>query len=968
MPDNILIDFTADASGLQPAENALDALIAQSGELGQAWEKTTTKMDAATKVNTTNTTNLGKAIQKLSDATKTMDKAVIGGAYKDYLKQIQTQLGLTNKEVVAYIQNARTAAQQAIFSAQTQEEADALTMSIEAMNEQLAELAQAEEAAGSATTSLRARLRAAKEELVAMADAGLQGTPAFAELQERAGQLDDEMRDLNATITGLGSDTKNIDGLISIASGVAGGFALAQGAAALFGDESEEMQKALLKVNAAMSVLQGLQQIQNVLQKESAAMLFLAGARTKALAVANQFLAVTTLETAAASNVLRAALIATGIGAFVVLLGLAANAAGLFSDKQETAAEATERLAKATEALNVATNQYIEYLDDVNKLNVLKAKAAGKTEAEITAIEKAEIQKRIDIRSKAIDDAISKGLSVTEQAKANSKDIQALQELDLNEQIKNNEKSKAASDKLAEDAKKKNEENDAKRRAFAEANAKAEYEIKKRAIERLIELDNKVVNDDEKDNFLKLLALQNFLTDSLKLVEVNRTEELRQDELTATQRKNINYKFNLEKLRTQEEYETKRIALVKSSAALEKAEQEALLADLIDGEAARFARIQEGINQIYATISQNNSKEQDEDLALLEQQYKKGLITYEEYERKRALIKAEYARRILGNELAMLEAQRAANIAAGKSVIDIDKAIYAARDALRQADIDKEKAANEQKAADKKESDDKQEQLARELKDAAINLGNQTADAIFQAGADRRASELQERLSALDTARQAELDNKNLTEQQKADINRKYQEKEKVIKREAFIADREAKKRQAIINGLLAFTAALPNFVLAGAALLSAGIQAVNIQNEPIPKFRHGKVGIEGPGTTTSDSIPAMISRGESVINAKATSKWKDALESINNNDFESYLARRFGDFVFPQIPDGIQPVGMAPAIDYKLLAKEMAAEMKGIMPGHKSTHVNIDRDGIKTIVIDGTNRTEYKNKRYSMT
>lgn len=46
--------------------------------------------------------------------------------------------------------------------------------------------------------------------------------------------------------------------------------------------------------------------------------------------------------------------------------------------------------------------------------------------------------------------------------------------------------------------------------------------------------------------------------------------------------------------------------------------------------------------------------------------------------------------------------------------------------------------------------------------------------------------------------------------------------------------------------------------------------------------FKDGEVDIKGAGTTTSDSIPARISRGESVINAKATAKYKPILQEIN--------------------------------------------------------------------------------------
>lgn len=40
---------------------------------------------------------------------------------------------------------------------------------------------------------------------------------------------------------------------------------------------------------------------------------------------------------------------------------------------------------------------------------------------------------------------------------------------------------------------------------------------------------------------------------------------------------------------------------------------------------------------------------------------------------------------------------------------------------------------------------------------------------------------------------------------------------------------------------------------------------------------------VSGPGTSTSDSIPAMLSNGEFVVNAKATKKNRTALEAINS-------------------------------------------------------------------------------------
>jgi len=384
--ENVVINFVGKTDKLKPVENALGNIIAQSGEVGQAWGKAASAMNNQTKTSTESTNKLAKSIDALATAAKSMDKAVIGGAYKEYLKQIQAQLGLTSKELITYIQNARKAAQEGIFSAGSDEEIDQMTMAIEAMNDQLKELGAWEGDVGEKTQSLRSRIKEAKDELVAMAEAGLQGTPAFRDLQEKAGELDDQMRDLNATVKGLGSDTKRLDGLISAVSGLAGGFAVAQGTAALFGDESEEVQKALLKVNAAMSILQGLQAIQNVLQKESAAMLLLQEGRTKAVAIANQFMAATTLETAAATTVLRTALITSGIGAIVVILGLAANAMGAFGDDIE---DTTESMKKQNDVADSLYESYLK-ISKVNQLQINRDISIKQNEAEIALLKSQE--------------------------------------------------------------------------------------------------------------------------------------------------------------------------------------------------------------------------------------------------------------------------------------------------------------------------------------------------------------------------------------------------------------------------------------------------------------------------------------------------------------------------------------------------------------------------------------------------
>ena len=52
---------------------------------------------------------------------------------------------------------------------------------------------------------------------------------------------------------------------------------------------------------------------------------------------------------------------------------------------------------------------------------------------------------------------------------------------------------------------------------------------------------------------------------------------------------------------------------------------------------------------------------------------------------------------------------------------------------------------------------------------------------------------------------------------------------------------------------------------------------------------------VRGPGTGTSDSIPARLSNGEFVVNAKATRKNRAVLEAINGGSVAAFAAGGYG-------------------------------------------------------------------------
>jgi hypothetical protein len=167
----------------------------------------------------------------------------------------------------------------------------------------------------SAFKSAKQELRETQKAMVDLALAGKQGSAEFKVLEQRAGVIKDTIGDMGQRVNNLANDTPKLELLTQAATGIAGGFAVAQGAAALFGDENEDVQKAIMKTQAAMSILNGVQSIANVLNKD-AALGDMVAAKAKGV-----FTAAVGASTGAL-KLFRLALVATGIGAAVVAVGM----------------------------------------------------------------------------------------------------------------------------------------------------------------------------------------------------------------------------------------------------------------------------------------------------------------------------------------------------------------------------------------------------------------------------------------------------------------------------------------------------------------------------------------------------------------------------------------------------------------------------------------------------------------------
>ena len=140
-----------------------------------------------------------------------------------------------------------------------------------------------------AAKELRSELRQLTSTLAAMRMEGKEGTEEYRQLSERAGKLEDAMRDARKEISNMASDTSALDSVMQGLGAASGGLAVATGAMNLFGSSSEDVQEAQKQLQSVIAITNGVTQLQNAVQSQSALMLGVSKVQTYALAKAEAY-------------------------------------------------------------------------------------------------------------------------------------------------------------------------------------------------------------------------------------------------------------------------------------------------------------------------------------------------------------------------------------------------------------------------------------------------------------------------------------------------------------------------------------------------------------------------------------------------------------------------------------------------------------------------------------------------------
>ena len=246
---------------------------------------------------------------------------------------------------------------------------------------------------------LKRKLRDLQALMAEMNLNGLSDTDVFTQIAAQAGTYKDAIADAAQATRLLSSDTAGLDAGMQAITGLTAAANVATGVMGLLGYENDNVQQAILRVQSALAILNGIQTLANVLNKDSILMLKLKQIQQVAVTAATGANTVAeganTVATGANTLATKAWNIAKAISKALLgdFTGLILVGAGALAAYALCTSDSTEKQKELNEATEGSKEVYTNYLDSVSnssgelvgKYQVLRTEWNNlKTEAEKT--------------------------------------------------------------------------------------------------------------------------------------------------------------------------------------------------------------------------------------------------------------------------------------------------------------------------------------------------------------------------------------------------------------------------------------------------------------------------------------------------------------------------------------------------------------------------------------------------------
>lgn len=244
---------------------------------------------------------------------------------KDVVRQLEQQYKELNKQIEKV---GPGAGRQALVteSAALKKELDGEKMALEILNE-------ANKKLNSGYSELSKQLRFLQAEMIRMEQAGQGNTAEFRAIQAEAVRLSTSIKDVQSSVKKLGDGQSALKGVNEAFRGLIGAVSAGTGAVAMFSGENENLQRIMVRLQSAMAMAIGMQEVSMALDKNSA---FQTVTLTK---VKSLYTAALTRMTAALGGSAAAARVVMGIltGGLTLAIGAAIVAWDRYNAKQEEA-------------------------------------------------------------------------------------------------------------------------------------------------------------------------------------------------------------------------------------------------------------------------------------------------------------------------------------------------------------------------------------------------------------------------------------------------------------------------------------------------------------------------------------------------------------------------------------------------------------------------------------------------------
>ena len=319
-------------------------------------------------------------------------------------------------------------------------EAASIKLEIEAEKKSLIELENSLKSTETTYKSFQTKLNEVKNEMRELEISGQQNSSRYTELSQKAAEYQKANDAVNKSLKAL-KDNAGLTALVETMGLASGAFSTYQGIVALVGSKNEDLEKIMIRLQSAIAVTVGIQQIQNSLSKESSLLQSIQAVQTLARAKADEIAAASTgkatiaqiafnLVAKANPYVLLAAAILSVVGA-VYLFTRRTNEASNIQKKmndalKESASNTAKELVELEKLYRTATNDKLSREQRLKAVNALKDAYPGLFQ---------NINDEIILNGKAAASYLAVKDAILEKAKANA--AQTVLEEAYTEQLKN---------------------------------------------------------------------------------------------------------------------------------------------------------------------------------------------------------------------------------------------------------------------------------------------------------------------------------------------------------------------------------------------------------------------------------------------------------------------------------------------------------------------------------------------------